>query len=210
MVRRARHEMHLGDAKAGPPEALDGGEAAALVSGLRERDPEAIAQLFERYGSSVHRTLIRIIGSEDPESSDLLHDTFLRAVEHVRRLQNPLALKGWLFGIAVFTAKEWLRTRKRMGYPQPPAAESDRAAVSASPEAREAVRALYQALDTFPEDERVVFVLRFVEKMEHAELADTLGISISTVRRRIKRAERRFRSALPAFPALGERMKVPT
>lgn len=210
MVRRARNEMHRGDAKAASPEPLDGAEAAALAAGLRARDPAALALLFERYGSSVHRTLIRIIGSDDPESSDLLHDTFLRAVEHVRRLQNPLALKAWLFGIAVFTAKEWLRARRRMGYPQPAAAEPERPAVSVSPEAREAVRALYQVLGTFPEDERVVFILRFVEKMEHAELADTLGVSISTVRRRIKRAERRFRGALPAFPALGERLKVPS
>ena len=78
MVRRARNEMHRGDAKTAPSEALDGGEAAALAAGLRAREPAAIAQLFERYGSSVHRTLIRIIGSDDPESSDLLHDTFLR------------------------------------------------------------------------------------------------------------------------------------
>jgi RNA polymerase sigma-70 factor (ECF subfamily) len=150
---------------------------------------------------------VRIIGSDDPESSDLLHDTFLRAVQHVRRLENPQALKSWLRGIAVFTAYEWLRTRKRMGHPRPPTAASDSPAVSATPEAREAVRVLYQVLDTFPGDERVAFVLRFIEQMELMEMVETCGVSLSTIRRRIKRAERRFRKALPHHPALGERLK---
>ena len=200
--------MHRSPVRSNFPEPSEIGDATALVAGIRERDPGAIAQLFDLYASSVHRTLVRIIGADDPESCDLLHDTFVRAVEHVHRLHNPLALKSWLFGVAVFTAREWLRTRKRMGYPQPPALAPERAAVSTSPEAREAVRALYQLLDAFPENERIVFVLRFIERMELAELARTLGVSVSTVRRRIKRAERRFRAALPSFPALGERMKV--
>jgi len=37
--------------------------------------------------------------------------------------------------------------------------------------AREAVRALYQVLDTFPEDERIAFVQRFVERMDLRSIA---------------------------------------
>lgn len=177
------------------------------MSALRQRDPSAIAKLFDRYSPSIHRILVRIVGSDDPESSDLLHDTFLRAVQNVRRLRNPQALKSWLRRIAVFTAQEWLRQRKRMGYPRPPVLDSERTAVSASPEAREAVRALYRLLDVLPEDERVVFVLRFVERMELAEIAEICGVSFSTVRRRIGRAERRFLDALPQEPALEERLE---
>jgi RNA polymerase sigma-70 factor (ECF subfamily) len=185
----------------------EGDDTTGLVNALRGGDPAAPTELFDRYGLFIHRALVRIIGSDDPESSDLLHDTFLRAIQNVGRLKKPEALKSWLHGIAVFTAQEWLRARKRMGHPQPPGAGPDRPAVSASPETREAVRALYQVLDTFPEDERIAFVLRFVERMDLAEMAAVCRVSLSTTRRRIKRAEARFRKALPSYPAIEERLK---
>ena len=182
-------------------------DTTPLVNALRGGDPSAPAELFDRYGMSIHRVLVRIIGSDDPEGSDLLHDTFLRALQSVGRLKKPEALKSWLHGIAVFTAQEWLRARKRMGHPRPPSAMPDRPAVSASPEARETVRAIYQVLDTFPENERIAFVLRFIERMELAEIAAACRVSLSTARRRIKRAGARFRRALPAYPAIEERLK---
>jgi RNA polymerase sigma-70 factor (ECF subfamily) len=166
-----------------------------------------LAELFDRYGKSIHRLLVRIIGADDPESSDLLHDTFVRAAQNADRLRNPQALKAWLRGIAVFTAQEWLRTRKRLGHPHSPEVAADRPDNSVSPETRQAVRALYQLIDTFPEDERVAFVLRFVERVELNDMAETCGVSLSTIRRRVKRAERRFQRALHAYPALAERLR---
>jgi RNA polymerase sigma-70 factor (ECF subfamily) len=149
-----------------------------------------------------------MIGSEDPESSDLLHDTFLRALQHIRELKNPRALKSWLKGIAVFTAQEWLRARKRMGHPQPPESAPEQPGVSVTPEAREAIRAFYQVMETFPADERAAFVLRFVERMELTEIAEACRVSMSTARRRIRRAEQRFRKAVSSYPALKERLGV--
>jgi RNA polymerase sigma-70 factor (ECF subfamily) len=80
--------------------------------------------------------------------------------------------------------------------------------VSPTPESREAVRSFYAIMDRFPEDERVAFILRFVEEMELSEVAEACGVSLSTARRRIRRAEQRFIKLLPQFPALSERIKV--
>jgi RNA polymerase sigma-70 factor (ECF subfamily) len=63
-------------------------------------------------------------------------------------------------------------------------------------------------MDRFPEDERAAFILRFVEKMELTEIADACGVSLSTARRRIRRAEQRFLRLLPQFPALKEWIQV--
>jgi RNA polymerase sigma-70 factor, ECF subfamily len=206
---RARPDVSPQDASGATPATreVEDEDTTALVDALRGGDPAAPADLFDRYGMSVHRVLVRIIGANDPESNDLLHDTFLRALQSVDRLRKPHALKSWLHSIAVFTAREWLRARRRMGHPQPPTAIPDRAAVSTAPETREAVRALYQILDTFPGDERIAFVLRFIEGMELTQVADTCRVSLSTARRRIKRAEVRFRKAAPSYPALDERLK---
>jgi len=187
---------------------MESDDMTALVKAVREHDSSATAELFDRFAPAIRRTLARFIGSDNPESSDLLHDTFLRVVQRLHQLRNPAALDGWLRSVAAFRAREWLRARKRMELPKLPAATTDQPAVSASPEARQAVRALYRLLDRFPEDERVIFLLRFVEERKLTEIAGTCRASVSTIKRRIKRVERRFRNALPAFPALAEHVDV--
>jgi RNA polymerase sigma-70 factor (ECF subfamily) len=178
-----------------------------LVHALRRGAPGAPGELFDRYGVAIHRVLLRIVG-DDAESSDLLHDTFLRALDHIGELRNPRALKSWLNKMAVFTAQEWIRARKRMGPPRAPDSVPERPSVSPTPESREAVRAFYSLMDRFPENERAAFILRFVEEMELTEVAEACSVSLSTARRRIRRAEQRFFKLLPQFPALEERVMV--
>lgn len=179
-----------------------------LTHALWQRDPDAPAVLFDRYGPYIHRVLARIIGYSEQERTDLLHDVFVRALERIADLQNPRALKSWLVGIAVFTAQEWLRRRKRRGAPVAPEHAAERAGPSVPPETIEAVRAFFSLLEHLNEQDRTVFVLRFLEGMSLIEIAEACHLSISTARRRVLRAENRFQKILPGYPALLERLEV--
>jgi len=179
-----------------------------LVHALRQRDPAAPATLFDRHGPYIQRVLARIVGHSEPERADLLHDVFVRALERIGDLKNPGALKAWLVGIAVFVAQEWVRRRKRMGSPVAPERAEDRAGSCAPPEAIEAVQAFYALLDRLAEEDRAVFIMRFLEGMNLTEVAEACDLSISTARRRVMRAENRFRRILPRYPALLERLEA--
>jgi RNA polymerase sigma-70 factor (ECF subfamily) len=182
-------------------------DTTGLVHALRAGEQGAPGELFDRYGVAIQRVLLRMVG-DDPEGRDLLHDTFLRALDHINELRDPSALKSWLNKMAVYTAQEWIRARRRMGQPQSPDTAPERPCVSPTPESRQALRSFYAIMDRLPEEERVVFILRFVEEMDLTEVAEACGISVSTTRRRIRRAERRFIKLLPQFPALKERIRV--
>ena len=182
-------------------------EDEGLVHALLQRDPEAPAVLFDRYAPYIQRILAKMVGYSEPERADLLHDVFVRALERIGDLKNPRALKSWMVGVAVLVAKEWLRRRRRIGPPVAPERAADRAGPSAPPEAVEAVQSLHSLLDRLSEDDRAVFVLRFLEGMNLSEIAEDCDLSISTARRRVIRAENRFRTILPGFPALFERLK---
>jgi RNA polymerase sigma-70 factor (ECF subfamily) len=179
----------------------------ALVHALLEGDPNAPSVLFDRYAPHLQKVLARVLGYGEPERADLLHDVFVRALERIADIKNPRALKAWLTGIAVFTAQEWIRRRKRMGPPLVPEVAEEREGPGLAPEALEAVRSFYAAMERLHADERVVFILRFVEGMNLNEIAEACEISLSTVRRRVDRADDRFRRMLPEFPALLERLK---
>ena len=167
--------------------------------------PDATARLFDSYAGLIQRVLARILGYSEPERADLLHEVFVRALERVPDLKRARSLKPWLVGIAVFTAQEWLRRRKRRGPVRSPEDGEALGVRPVSPEAREAVTSFYELVGRFPDDERAAFILRRLEGMGLQEVAEACGVSLSTARRRIERAEAEFERQLPEYPALIER-----
>ncbi|RYE89019.1 MAG: RNA polymerase sigma factor [Myxococcales bacterium] len=180
------------------------GSDEALVAALRAGDARARAQLFDAHGPHVQRVLARVLGV-DQELGDLLHDVFIEAYTSIARLDDPRALRGWLTTIAVFTARGCIRRRKRrswlrfFGWDEMPEA----AAPAGQSEAALALRRVQAVLERMPEDDRIAFALRFLEGMELTEVAAACQVSLATIKRRLSRAEERFRREAASEPALG-------
>jgi RNA polymerase sigma-70 factor (ECF subfamily) len=175
----------------------------ALVAALRARHPAARAALFERHAVHVRRVLVRVLGL-DQEVPDLLHEVFLTALSTVGKLEDPRALRPWLTGIAVHSARALIRKRARrriLGFVDPEKLDRQMGPTPGA-ETHEAIRALYLVLDEMPADERIVFALRFVEGMDLYEVAAACGVSRATVSRRLGRAERRFADGARRYEAL--------
>jgi RNA polymerase sigma-70 factor (ECF subfamily) len=166
---------------------------AALVDGLRAGQPAAIRVFYERYSQRVLRTLHRLLGSE-PELPDAHHEAFERALRSISGLRDAARLEAWLTGVAVFTARSVIQRRVRRRWLRFMAPEKvpEAEAVVASNEVSQAVRATSALLEQLAVDDRIAFVLRFVEGMELEEGAEVCKVSLSTFKRRLARAEARF------------------
>jgi RNA polymerase sigma-70 factor (ECF subfamily) len=127
-----------------------GGDDADLVAALRAREAWAAAALVARHADHVRRILMRVLGGDD-EQSDLAQEVFTRALAGIDRLDDPGAIRGWLTNIAVFTAREAIRRRRRRRWLLP---FGDRppevAAAWADPGLREAARCVYRVLAEMP------------------------------------------------------------
>jgi RNA polymerase sigma-70 factor (ECF subfamily) len=152
--------------------------------------------------------LVRILG-KDTDVAALLNDVFLRALRRIDRVGDASALGMWLTRIAVFTAKEHLRARRRRRWLVlfAPAEMPDAETVEAPVEIREAVACLYRALDALPADERLAFSLRHIEQMTLTEVAEACDVSLATAKRRLERAEARFGAIGRRDPLLSEWME---
>lgn len=177
----------------------------AIVAGLIEDEAWAPLALFDRYARDVQRVLTRVLGV-DAELDDLTHDVFIRALEGIRGLDDPDKLRSWLVSISVFTARERIRRRRRRWWmvlvphdelPDPPASAIDECS-------QELVAATYRVLDQIETDDRVALALRLLEGLDVADVAQACRVSRSTAKRRIARAEQRFRQLAAAEPALQE------
>jgi RNA polymerase sigma-70 factor (ECF subfamily) len=175
----------------------------ALVEALLRGHRVAKAELFDRYANHVERTLFRILG-HDRDLADLLHEVFARSLAALGTLEDPCALKGWLTGIAVLTARECIRRRVRGRWLRFFASEDlpEIESVTADDETRQALRVTYAVLGRLGADDRIAFTLRFFEGLEVVSIAAACGVSINTAKRRIARAEGRFLAMAEREPAL--------
>lgn len=170
----------------------------ALVEGLRAGEAWARAALFDRYAPDVERILRRILGYElHTDMADLVHDTFVQVLSSLENLRDAGALRGWIQSIAAHTAYRTIRARRVRRWLRfwEPSELPEVAIEGVDPDVREAFRRTYHALDRLPAEERVAFVLRHVEGMDLGQLAETCRVSLSTIKRRLARAEARFTRA---------------
>jgi RNA polymerase sigma-70 factor (ECF subfamily) len=177
------------------------GDDAALVEALRAGHPGAAAAFYDRYAEHVRLTLRSILGP-DEDIPDLLQEVFIRALDRVRNLREVDRLGSWLTTMAVFVARAQIRVRSRRRWlrffsperTRPPQLEQP------SSDARRALREVHAILDQMPSDERAAFVLRYLHRITLLEAAEACETSLATFKRRLARAEGRFREAVRDRP----------
>jgi RNA polymerase sigma-70 factor (ECF subfamily) len=171
-----------------------GEDDAALVEAVRARLPRAAGRLWDRHSTMVRRILQRILGpSVDVE--DAVQDAFLRLFRDLDSLRDPTALRSFLIGITLHVAKSELRRRRAKrwlllsndGVLVEPESQADVQHL----EQRAALVRLYRILDKLGAERRSVFVLRYVEGLELADLSAVLGCSLATTKRRVADAAKR-------------------
>ena len=188
----------------GSATAIESSGDSKLADALRAGDGRAIAQLFDLYGTHVERVLIRTIGN-DTEMEDMVQDVFLGAYRSGPNFQgNDEQLKAWISRIAVFTARGYLRKRKRRWWLRSadPGQMPEQSSREPSPHTSEVLRRTYAALDQMDPDLRIPFALRELESMELAEIAQSCDCSVSTIKRRLARARKAFERLAKKDPIL--------
>lgn len=180
------------------------GDDAELALGLARLDQRARAACYDRFGAFVERRLIRTLGRDD-EIADALQETFEIAFRDAHRITEPRKLRSWLGSIAVFVARGMLRKRRRRWLRFFDPAELPEQAIESDAAAGVEARAVVRVLDRMPDEERLALTLRKLEEMELTEVAEAMGISLATVKRRLRSAEERFAGLLAEEPALVER-----
>jgi RNA polymerase sigma-70 factor (ECF subfamily) len=157
----------------------------------------------------VERTLVRILGF-DSELPDAVQETFIRALGSSRLVRDPQAMPSWMIRIAVCTASDLIRRRKRRRWlhlfsdPQDELEPGVDASFAAESDvgARQALRAAQTILNGLPAEERIAFSLRRLDGMELKDVAHACGCSLATIKRRLTRAETRFLARAEHQPAL--------
>lgn len=178
---------------------------SALARRLIEGQPEAALVAWRRFHRSVENLLRRMLGS-GTDVQDLTQEVFLRFFTKVRKLEKVESVRPFVLAISVRRAQEEIKKRRVRRWFAPLVKElmSPLPHTAMDPDARQTIVHFYRALDQLSATDRSIYLLRYVEELEHAQISDVLGLSISTVRRRIERAAARMNRIIKADPVLAE------
>ncbi|MDY3555093.1 sigma-70 family RNA polymerase sigma factor [Gemmata sp. JC717] len=170
--------------RAARTDATDG-ELVARFAGTG--DPDAFAELMRRHGPTVLAVCRRVAGHRH-DAEDAFQATFLVLARRASELDSPGTVGGWLFGVAVNTARAARRRSARRAAREPlTAAPPDRGRPDSEPnfDTRAAVAA---AVAELPERYRALVVACDLRGESQSAVARQLGVPVGTVYSRLAAA----------------------
>lgn len=171
-----------------------------LIEKARTGDEAALSRLVELYAPRILRFGLKLCRDEQ-DARDVVQQTLLSLASHLGDFRGDSHLSSWLFAIA---RSHCIKQRTR-GAAALPTEELDRAGLQvAAPEhapdeafsREELERALDGAIRALEPAQREVLVLRDVEGLSAAEVAESLGLSVEAVKSRLHRARKALRDRL--------------
>src|SRR5262245_21557685 len=184
-----------------------------LLTALRGRESTAAEALITAYGDRAYRLAVRITGNPH-DAEEAVQDAFLSVVRKIDTFRGDSAFGSWVYRIVSNAAYGKIRRRPRTFVEispdevLPPFYEDGRYAGKLTdwsssiddPAVQMELRAvLSSAVSELPPHYRAVIVLYDVEGLSMAEVADALGITVSTGKTRAHRARLLLRKRLTEF-----------
>jgi RNA polymerase sigma-70 factor (ECF subfamily) len=166
-------------------------KAAAAVSA---GDPSAFPPLVAATQERLVRLSARLLGSVS-DAEDVVQEAYVRAYRALvmGKFDGRSRVATWLHRIVVNATLDAKRARRRAPSPRSDAGAELAVDGSASTDARMALRELAAWLGALPEEQQVVMVLKAVEELSSAEIAEILQCSEGAVEQRLVRARATLR-----------------
>jgi RNA polymerase sigma factor (sigma-70 family) len=182
---------------------------AELVRRLKLGRDEALDVLLQRHREPLYRFCCHLMGSRE-DAEDVCQETLARAITRVDSLQAGSAFRSWLFSIARNLSVDSFRSKKKTcpmpdeeAMPLPLYGETPHDRIETSEEHQ----TVAEALGKLTQSHQRVLVLREVDGLSYAAIAEEMQVSQSAVETLLFRARRRLReeyskSAVPVVAML--------
>jgi RNA polymerase sigma-70 factor (ECF subfamily) len=179
-----------------------GPEDRALIARLQRRDPQALAELYDRYGRAAYSLVLRIV-RDKAIAEDLVQETFLRVWNRVHSMDTERGAIGpWLLAIARNRAIDYLRSSAGRERNAVELDESDHAPLYREMEAEilisDQARRVKAAMDKLAPNYRTVMELAYYEGLSQSEMSVKMGQPLGTIKTWVRTALQSLRDELGA------------
>ena len=185
-----------------------------LAARARDGDQDAFEQLVRDNEKRIYTLALRMTGSRE-DALDLAQDAFFQAWKALPTFQGESSFATWLYRLATNLCLDHLRAQKRRTQSMGPALSLDdeengpvqvadqQLQPQEAVERSERRRALERGLASLPDHHRQVLIMRELSGLSYQEIAQRLGVPVSTCGTWLSRARKHCRAYLshsPGFP----------
>jgi RNA polymerase sigma-70 factor (ECF subfamily) len=177
------------------------GDEPELVRRLKSREPQAMADLYDRYGRMLYALIYRMVRNEGA-AEDLVQETFLRIWNRIQAFdQDKGALGPWVLTVARNRAIDYIRSVDgRMAQSAFEIEKLEHPALFHDLESNilnmDRVKLLRGAFDKLTPNQRVVIELAYYEGLSQTEMAERMKQPLGTVKTWVRTALKALREQL--------------
>ncbi|NJP10178.1 MAG: sigma-70 family RNA polymerase sigma factor [Leptolyngbyaceae cyanobacterium RU_5_1] len=178
----------------------------SLIKRIAQQDETALAELYDRYGRILYSVAFKSLGSVE-EAEEVVLDVFSQVWRIADRYSSSKGrVDTWLFMLARSRTLDRLRAIQRSG--KVANASMEAAQIQSSRTGVDPVEGaliserraqVLAALDTLPAEQRLVIELAYYRGMTQSEIARQTGLSLGTVKTRIRLGLSKLRVALGSW-----------
>lgn len=180
-------------------------QTVRLVREAQSGDSEAFHRLVFLYDSRVMSVAMRLLQNEQ-DAEDLYQEVFMKVFMNIRNFRFESDFFTWLYRITVNTAFNFKKSMRKH-YKVEKGAEDEGMDLdwildpesSRTNHGRELQDAVMKAVDTLPQKQRTVFVLKHLENLKIKDIASILGCAEGTVKKYLFRAMEKLRVELEEY-----------
>ncbi len=177
-------------------------ELAQLVQKARQGDKKAQEGLYLATNSAAYFVAMKITKDEE-ESLDIVSDSYIKAFASLDKLENDEKFPAWFNQIVANRCRDYLKKAKPMHLSDMTEDGEDFELEDIDGEIpdellenKDVIECVRRVVESLPEEQRMCVILRYYDEMSLQEIADTLEISLGTVKSRLSRANKKMRDEI--------------
>lgn len=178
-----------------------------LLERSKAGDVDAFEKLIEIYQKKIFNLAYRIVGNYD-DASDLAQEALIRIFKSIANFKEQSSFSTWVYRITTNVCLDEIRKKKNRRVLSLDEeihvedGEMKRQIMSDDPlpdevAEREELRSIVsRAIDSLPEEQRVMITLRDIQGLSYEEIAEVLNCPGGTVKSRINRSRQALKNVL--------------
>jgi RNA polymerase sigma-70 factor (ECF subfamily) len=154
-------------------------------------EPEAFSLLVRRWERQIYGLTLRMLGRDD-EAKDATQETFISAYRNLSKFRGEAKFSSWIYRIALNICNTKLRSRSKVTISLEEQREAtgfelaaDLDDLSSNIQQEQITQHVRRALQGLPPEMRQVIIMKEYDGLKFSEIAEILGIPLSTVKTRM-------------------------
>ena len=159
-----------------------------LIESLKAGDDSAFKDIYALYKDRVHSLCLHMVSSSD-DASELTQRIFVKLLAAAYLFEHRSSFSTWLYRLSMNVCYDYIRMKKKErtitldDLPSETLSEEQHDTIDISQTVQDALQLLKPKL-------RIVMILKYVEDLSYAEIAEVVGCSVGTVGSRLNRGHK--------------------